>query len=58
MKEYKVIDIKKEKTNENLEKLMNTMAKDGWDVISIQQDPLSSLNIQFVVTFSRNIDED
>lgn len=58
MKEYRVVDIKKEKTNENLEKKLNAMAKEGWEVISIQQDPLSSLSIQLIVTFCRNIDEE
>ncbi len=57
MKEYRVIDVKKEKTNENVEKIMNSMAKEGWEVINIQQDPLSKWNTQLIITFSREVEK-
>lgn len=52
MKEYKIIEIKKEKTLENAQKIMNQMAKEGWEVVSVTYDAWSSLNLQLLITFS------
>ena len=53
MKEYKIAEIKKEKTCENIEALMNRMAEEGWEVVSTTYDAWSKVHPQLLVTFSR-----
>ena len=48
MKEYKVIETKKNK----VERLMNEMAQQGWDVVSVTY--YSGWSISLLVTFSRD----
>ncbi len=54
MKEYKVMKVKKAKTCNDLEKLMNDMAVFGWEVVAVNLDTASELTPHFYVTFVRN----
>ena len=54
MKEYKVMKVKKTKTCDDLEKLMNDMAVFGWEVVAVNLDTSSELTPHFYVTFVRN----
>lgn len=49
MKEYKVL----ETTKKNAEKLMNDMAKQGWEVVSVTY--WSMWTIGLLITFSRDV---
>ncbi len=53
MKEYKAIRVKWDLDLENINKIMNDMAKDGWQVVCMSPEPLH--NLMFVVTFSRDV---
>ena len=49
MKEYKVLETSKK----NAEKLMNDMAKQGWEVVSVTY--WSMWTIGLLITFSRDV---
>ena len=49
MKEYKVLETSKK----NAEKLMNDMAKQGWEVVSVTY--WSMWTIVLLITFSRDV---
>lgn len=48
MKEYKVVEVDKKK---EVEKVMNDMAKQGWEVVSVNF--WSKWKVSLMVTFSR-----
>ena len=54
MKEYKAIKVKWDYELENINKIMNDMAKEGWEVVCMSQEHPNTTN--FVVTFSRKVD--
>ena len=54
MKEYKIMKIKKEKTFDNMEKLMNDMGVFGWEVVSVILDSSTELTPHFIITFMRD----
>ncbi len=47
MKEYKILDVKKDQA----EKMMNDMAKDGWEVVSVNY--WNSWKLCLMITFVR-----
>jgi hypothetical protein len=49
MKEYKVVETKKK----NAEQIMNDMAKQGWEVVSLTY--WSAWSICLLITFSREV---
>ena len=49
MKEYKIVEAKKK----NAEKIMNDMAKQGWEVVSLTY--WSMWNVCLLITFSREV---
>ena len=49
MKEYKVLETSKK----NAEKLMNDMAKQGWEIVSVTY--WSMWTIGLLITFSRDV---
>lgn len=55
MKEYKIIEVKKDKDFETAETIMKEMSEKGWEVVSIAPDAHSSLRMQLMITFQRNI---
>ena len=50
MKEYKMVETRKKQA----EKLMNDMAKEGWEVVSTSY--WSMLTISLLITFARETD--
>ena len=54
MKEYKAIKVKWDVKLEEINKVMNDMAKDGWDVVCMSPEPPQS-TMYFVVTFSKEV---
>lgn len=53
MKEYKILEVKKEKSFEKVQELMEQMSQQGWEVVSVAFDSWSKLNLQLLITFSR-----
>ncbi len=49
MKEYKIV----EATKKDAENVMNTMAKDGWEVVSVTY--WSYWTVKLLITFSRTV---
>ena len=49
MKEYRIVESRKG----NAEKIMNDMARQGWEVVSVAY--WSYFNISLLITFSREI---
>ena len=49
MKEYKVLETSKK----NAEKLMNDMAKQGWEVVSVTYWSMRTIGL--LITFSRDV---
>ena len=49
MKEYKIVEAKKK----NAEQIMNDMAKQGWEVVSLTY--WSMWNVCLLITFSREV---
>lgn len=56
MKEYQAIKVKWDVKLEEINKVMNDMAKDGWDVVCMSPEPPHS-TMNFVVTFCREKSE-
>ena len=50
MKQYKLIETKKA----NAEKVMNDMAKEGWEVVSVTLDNWSHLSLHLLIIFSKD----
>ncbi|MFR1807625.1 MAG: DUF4177 domain-containing protein [Pygmaiobacter massiliensis] len=53
MKEYKIMRVKMSKDFSEEESLMNTMASEGWEVVSVSPDAHTKLTIHLLITFSR-----
>ncbi|MBQ8787337.1 MAG: DUF4177 domain-containing protein [Oscillospiraceae bacterium] len=53
MKEYKAVKVKWDVNLEQVNKLMNDMAKDGWEVVNVTTEPPNTLN--FVVVLCREV---
>lgn len=53
MKEYKILEIRREKNLQNAEDLMNRMAVEGWEVVSVVPDAHSSIHVKLIITFVR-----
>ena len=52
VKEYKIMRVKMSKDFSEEESLMNTMASEGWEVVSVSPDAHTKLTIH-LLTFSR-----
>jgi len=55
MKEYKSVKVKWDVKLEELDKIMNDMAKEGWEVVCMSPEPPHTMN--FVVTFCRELNQ-
>lgn len=53
MKEYKIMRVKMSKDFSEEENLMNTMASEDWEVVSVSPDAHTKLTIHLLITFSR-----
>ncbi|WP_010169327.1 DUF4177 domain-containing protein [Candidatus Epulonipiscium viviparus] len=53
MKEYKLIRIKVSKEFVAEETLMNKMATEGWEVISVSPDAHTKVGLHLLITFAR-----
>lgn len=53
MKEYKAVKVKWDVNLEQVNKLMNDMAKDGWEVVCMSLEHPNL--VSYVVTFCREI---
>ena len=53
MKEYKVIKVKWDLNIEILNKTINDMAKEGWELVCMTTEP--RFNLDYVVTFCKVI---
>lgn len=51
MKQYKVIKIYYDFKLSSIEKVMNDMAKEGWEVVCMTHEP--SNTSKYIITFSR-----
>ncbi len=53
MKEYKLVRVKMTKDFLREESLMNKMALEGWEVVSVSSESSVHLTVQLLITFSR-----
>ena len=49
MKQYKIIETKKNRA----EQVMNDMAREGWEVVSVSIDNWSHLTLHLLIVFSK-----
>lgn len=55
MREHKIVRVKMSKNFSEEEALMNKMSADGWTVVSVSPDALTTISIHLLIAFSREI---
>ena len=58
MKEFKILEFKKEKTYQNVEQVLAQYAAEGWEVVSLSSDLSSDIRGKLLILLQREINDE
>ncbi len=58
MKEFKILEFKKEKTYQNVEQVLAQYATEGWEVVSLSSDLSSDIRGKLLILLQREINDE